>query len=64
MNKTFLFFYSHRPDRAKYEFQYIIEIGLFPHIFMLCTRGSGNNLQHSACYKCICFSLLSMVTYK
>ena len=64
MNKTFLLFYSHRPDGAKYEFQHNIEIGLFPHIFMLYTRSFGNNLQQSACYKCICFSLLSMVTYK
>ena len=43
MNKTFLSFYSHGPDGVKYEFQYIIEIGLFPHIFMLCTRSFGNN---------------------
>ena len=46
MNKTFLLFYSHRSDGAKYEFQYNIEIGLFPHIFILYTRSFGNNLEH------------------
>ena len=46
MNKPFLFFYSHRPDGAKYEFQNNIEIGLFPHIFMLYTRSFANNLEH------------------
>ena len=46
MNKTFLLLYSHRSDRAKYEFQYNIEIGLSPHIFMLYTRSFGNNLEH------------------
>ena len=45
MNNTFLLFYSHRPDKAKYEFQYNIEIGLFPSILIFYNRSFGNNLE-------------------
>ena len=35
INNIFLLIYSHRPDGAKNEFQYNIEIGLFPSILII-----------------------------